>query len=387
MQLVVFSNNCYLNKDDLFKKGDHEQVKRNEILELVLFTQYTLSAYLNSAELYDPNSNSFELLPSNIGAVRINHTATSLQDGRILITGGYNGVDGALSDATIYDPGAKVFTKVGNMNYKRNFHTATLLPDGTVLILGGSCSAGSVPIGEAEIFNPSNRTFSIVGNLNIPRCYNESILLNNGKVLIVGGERLDQSGIVASEIYDPIAKSFSTSGNLDRSRRSFGLVKKSDGTPFVIGGYITQSNLVIAYTETYNTGTGLFSTEAQMNSYRRFFGVNLLGNNKILINGGSGSISYDSNELYDPVGDSFAALNSKLTVARSIHTSTLLNDGRVIVVGGHQYETVWPKTDIFNPTTNTNIQGPDLHVPRYGHTANILPNGQVLIVGGRGRFL
>jgi hypothetical protein len=45
----------------------------------------------NTAELYDPLSNSWTLLPSVMSEPRTGHTATNLLDGRILIAGGSNG--------------------------------------------------------------------------------------------------------------------------------------------------------------------------------------------------------------------------------------------------------------------------------------------------------
>ena len=61
------------------------------------------------------------------------------------------------------------------------------------------------------------------------------------------------------------------------------------------------------------------------------------------------------------------------------YSATLLNDGRVLVVGGDQSPDsaeVWdPTTMAFTPTGSPNIS-------RSGHTATLLPDGRVLIVGG-----
>ncbi len=67
---------------------------------------------------------------------RYGHTATKLQDGRVLITGGTNGFY-AIAGAVSYDPKTGDTKFVSDMRYPRVWHTATLLPDGNVLILGG----------------------------------------------------------------------------------------------------------------------------------------------------------------------------------------------------------------------------------------------------------
>ena len=66
---------------------------------------------------------------------RSGHTATLLQNGKILIAGGYiDGVTGCTNSAELYDPTTKTFSFTGNMNIGRQFHTAALLGDGKVLI-------------------------------------------------------------------------------------------------------------------------------------------------------------------------------------------------------------------------------------------------------------
>lgn len=72
---------------------------------------------------------------------RYGHTATKLQDGRVLITGGTNG-EHALQGANYFDPKTGDIEFVSDMRYPRVWHTATLLPDGNVLILGGRTWSG-----------------------------------------------------------------------------------------------------------------------------------------------------------------------------------------------------------------------------------------------------
>ena len=82
-----------------------------------------------------------------------------------------------------------------------------------------------------------------------------------------------------------------------------------------------------------------------------------------------------------------------MSVPRTLHTATMLADGRVLVVGGQyvvfdgkaQYQAVVKTTasaEIYDPATETFSPTGSLAAPRYNHTATLLPNGQVLIAGG-----
>ena len=63
-------------------------------------------------------------------------TATLLQDGKVLVAGGYDGIH-YLARAELYDPTLGTFVGIGGMTTVRESATATLLQNGKVLIAGG----------------------------------------------------------------------------------------------------------------------------------------------------------------------------------------------------------------------------------------------------------
>ena len=106
-----------------------------------------------NAEIYDPGSETFTQLPTNPGTElttpRFGAVAAPLPDGEVLIAGGSNG-SSFLQSAELFNPVTETFTALpatGNTQLAvgREGAVAAPLPNGDVLIAGGMGNAGCVP--------------------------------------------------------------------------------------------------------------------------------------------------------------------------------------------------------------------------------------------------
>ena len=121
---------------------------------------------------------------------RFHHTATLLDDGRVLIAGGLSVADGLLSTTEFWDPATETFTSGPPLDVSRFGHTATRLADGRVVIIGGAVGVGNAFVGtrQVELWDPATGAFRAAGRTLVPRSGGLStVLLADGRVLIIGG--------------------------------------------------------------------------------------------------------------------------------------------------------------------------------------------------------
>jgi hypothetical protein len=77
------------------------------------------------------------------------------------------------------------------------------------------------------------------------------------------------------------------------------------------------------------------------------------------------------------------AITTKLSTARYYHTTTLLPDGKALVVGGTKNGTTALDTaELYDPVAHTWSVADSLLIARYYHTATPLPDGKVWVMGG-----
>lgn len=332
----------------------------------------------NAADLYDPLFQTFTRT-TGTPISRKNHSAVLLPDGKVLVAGGYVGTIASQS-AEIYDPATQLFTVLPNkMQVPRANFTATVMPDGKVLITGGF--SGTSPHAETEIYDPLTQTFTIDTPMLQHRSSHRAILQGDGRVVIIGGVTLESGFLAANEVYDPSTHVFSSYACLLDNRGGHTATLLQDGNIFVAGGASGNSTLKTA--EVLDPVTHQFTAVGNLQVARNQHRANLLGDGKVLLSAGSiDADNLNSSELFDPATNTFS-LSGSLHVARKSHTATTLADGRVLVTGGKAGEDGYLRSaEIYDPATQLFTEILPLRSLRALHTATLLNDGQVLVAGG-----
>lgn len=312
--------------------------------------------------------------------LRASHTATVLQDGRVLIAGGFKkGPDGHSQiyslTAEVFDPKTELFSRTGNMNVRRAGHTATLLSDGRVLIAGGFTKNGLTAT--AEVFDPSSQTFVLVGAMSVPRGGSTATLLQNGNVLLAGGGDVDATP--SADLFNPATNQFSPTGAMRAPRLAHTATLLPDGKIFIVGG--ASAHTILSSAEVYDPAIGTFASAGSMKLPRYKHASILLKDGHTLILGGSDERDwqgvYNGAEIYDWKSGKFTPIQAMASQRFKFPAAVVrLADGNILICGGNK------TIELFDFLMKRFQTVADLGEPRYYGTASLLNDGAVLIVGG-----
>lgn len=319
---------------------------------------------LNSLELYDPQTQRFSLLPAVLSHPRSTQTATLLQDGRVLLLGGYDASKTVVATAEIYDPATGTVSPAAAMSTARTQHIATLLADGRVFVAGGSSKfdlsdvlASLAQVNRsAEIYNPVTNTWSAAPDVPIPGNVKGLVAhaasrLGNGQVLVSGGVEVTVIfGIPIPSVtnrcyrYQPSTNSWLATASVPIERAYHGQLTLADGTALAVGGadgdFVLLNFFTLASCARYDAGTNTWTAVGSLQHPRAYPNVLLTGS-EVVVAGGLNTVDVASGsgtpeQAIEVSSGALSAWNTGGSTAlpREVARAVAVDGGeRVLIVG------------------------------------------------------
>ncbi len=317
---------------------------------------------------------------------RQRHTATVLDDGSVLLIGGWGRDAGTLGSMERYDPATGSVLPAGALSQPRSDHTATLLTDGSVLVVGGT-TTDTLGLSSAELVTPATdprdpATVVMVGALAEGRAHHVAMpVLGDGHVLILGGSGGD-GPTTSAELYDPGARTFSPVPALAGDLTGAAAVRLGDAPDakiLILGGHDATAGLL------YDPVTGQATAIGPM-SARTSPSATWLTDGRVLIAGGTrpddGS-AMSTALVWDPASELQVADLDLATGPRAEPSATTLSDGRVYISGGTGPDGEPLATaELYDPSGEAFTRATAAPGPRYEATVTPLADGAVLVAGG-----
>ncbi|MDM0036952.1 putative Ig domain-containing protein [Variovorax sp. J22P271] len=250
---------------------------------------------LASAEIYDPATDTWQAAAS-MAVARNRHTATLLPNGKVLVIGGYNASPTLTfsQGAELYDPSTNTWSAmVTQLSSPRGQHAAELLPGGgEILVIGGVNSSGFVTSAERFPVNDSGATTPVAGAVPGGNVY-ISARLADGSVLAVG------DGSTTAVRFNPATATWTTSV-VDSTRLLPTMTALADGRVLLAGG-TGGGGVRLATALIYNPDFNAWTTAASMSTARSAASAVLLNDGSVLTVGGVATVGeIDAVERYSP---------------------------------------------------------------------------------------
>jgi len=299
----------------------------------------------NSTEIYNPKTKTFTMGP-NMSLPHLYHKQFTLNSGKVVIVD-INGIE-------IYDPETNIFKLFPETIRQRmpgpNFINYALLPNDTILVTGGAVARPKSgipwPVSWAEIIDIKNKKVIKLPDMNVARMNHSTILMNN-KIYIIGGYSHTNNCNIVEE-FDPKAKIFKIVGD----------IKFCLSNPYLKA--INKDDFLILYGQSGN-----------------------LGNNYIQ------TYSTKVNKLVESIPVDYNNSSSNILLSDFYQKQQLINDELFIVDyeildKTMSYFTIAEKNKNYKYSLKTNTLTPlktKYRIPLFANLIN-LPDNQILVTGG-----
>tara|TARA_R110000868_G_scaffold90110_1_gene250370 strand:- start:1621 stop:5709 length:4089 start_codon:yes stop_codon:yes gene_type:complete len=401
---------------------DNQRVKVETMKQFynlnILVVFFLFATYVSFAQTPSQDGQWSNPIPFGIVPVAV----ANLPDGRLITWSSqfrdtYIGSGDGATFTEIFDPfmgvnGQALGEFTSNTDHDMFCPGINNLADGRILSAGGTSST------KTSIYNPATGLWSVASEMNIPRGYQGNVTLSDGSVFTLGGswsggdDPLTNGGKDA-EIWSP-----ETGWTLLPGITGADLFTNSDLAKELQGLYRVDNHAWLwpaPNGQIFHAGPGEMMHWINVENGGSITSAGLRGNDtysmkgttvmfdigKILKVGGAESYggtdpafvpAKDNSYVIDvnnPNNVTVTATNNNLLFSRTMHNSTVLPNGEVLVTGGLDRAEVFSDTgarltaELYNPDTNSWRTVAGMATPRTYHSVGILMvDGRVFVGGG-----
>lgn len=272
------------------------------------------SGYTNEAWRYSPSQGWYSIAPMHV--VRYGASAVRLQDGRILVAGGFGGAWDIPSSAEVYDPSTDEWTLTNPMvSQHEGGQIAFLLPSGLVYVTGGTNGGSS-----GEVYDPATNSWTPSASPGVQMVNTGTAVLADGRILAADGN--------SALIFDPQTWQWSVVEPMIRRRYGDGvpnLVTLPSGKVLAVGGAVFDGTRTDA--EIYDPATDRWSLTPPLPDGYQVSGVSGLPDGRVLATtfGFQGPVYTNFTQIYDEPTNTWTVADRMVSYATWWDGFLLLN--------------------------------------------------------------
>ncbi len=385
-------------------------MKKNYTIALLVSFGFCFCSNFIYSQNPDQDGQWSPVIPMDIVPV----AAANLPDGRLITWSSkyrysYTETEDGMTFTEIFDPtsgthGQGLGLTTSNTDHDMFCPGINNLPDGRILSAGGTSSE------RTSIYDPSTGLWSVASDMNIPRGYQGNVTLSDGSVFTLGGSWGDGITVVGgkdAELWSP-----ETGWILLPGITGADIFTQNDLNTEVQGLYRVDNHLWLwaapdgrifhagpseemHWIDVDNGGSIVSAGQRGTDTYSMKGNTVMFDIGKILKTGGAQSYSSNhpakENAYVIDINTSTAQVTQvgDMNFERTMHNSTVLPNGQVLITGGLDHAEVFSDTgaaltaELFDPVTNTFTPVAGMATPRTYHSvAILLEDGRVFVGGG-----